>query len=54
MKGGEMHISGTIPFMQCKHDPDRTKKPHKDNSEADFKSVIDEEMRKMESTKRKK
>ena len=54
MKGGEMHISGTIPFMQYKHDPDRTKKPHKDNSEADFKSVLDEEMRKMESTNRQK
>ena len=49
-----MHISGTRPFMQYKHDPDRTKKPHKDNSEADFKSVIDAEMRKMESTNRQK
>ena len=49
-----MHISETRPFMQYKHDSDRTKKPHKDNSEEDFKSVLDAEMRKMESTNRQK
>lgn len=49
-----MHISGTRPFMQYRHEPDRMKKPHKDNNEADLKAVLDAEMRKMESTNRPK
>ena len=49
-----MHISGTRTFMQYRHEPDRMKKHQKDNSESDFKAVLDAEMRKMESTHRPK
>ena len=47
-----MHISGTRTFMQYRHEPDRMKKHHKDNSESDFRAVLDAETKKMESTKR--
>lgn len=49
MKGGVMHISGFRPAFGRKHEPSRMKKPHKDSKEADFRAVLDAEMKKMES-----
>lgn len=44
-----MHISGFRPAFGRKHEPSRMKKPHKDSKEADFRAVLDAEMKKMES-----
>ena len=49
MKGGVMHISGFMPSFERRYEPNRMKKPHKDSKEADFRAVLDAEMKKMES-----
>ena len=49
MKGGVMHISGFRPSFERRYEPNRMKKTHKDSKEADFRAVLDAEMKKMES-----
>ena len=45
-----MHISGFRPSFERRYEPNRMKKTHKDDSkEADFRAVLDAEMKKMES-----
>ena len=45
-----MHISGFMPSFERRYEPNRMKTTHKDDSkEADFRAVLDAEMKKMES-----
>lgn len=44
-----MRISDIEPYMQDKHKSKHMQKPRKDDKRADFKTVLDEEIEKMES-----
>ena len=49
-----MRISDIEPYMQDKHKSKYMQKPRKDDKRADFKTVLDEGIEKMESSNRPK
>ena len=49
-----MRISDIDPYMQDKHKSKHMQKPRKDDKRADFKTVLDEGIEKMESSNRPK